>query len=94
MVAEVKASWDQVTQVATLVDLSLNAGAIERCVKTFESCPVDGYDLPLIEAMERRNVLNILTDDGDFAGVPGIRMFTANATVIATARRQNMLQIR
>jgi predicted nucleic acid-binding protein len=94
VVAEVKASWSQVTQVASIVDLNLNVAAVGRCLKTFESCPVDGYDLLLIEAMERRNVLNILTDDSDFAGVSGVRVFTANTTVLATARRQNRLEIR
>ncbi len=94
VVAEVKASWGQVTQIASLVDLNLNSGALERCVKTFDSCPVDGYDLLLIEAMERRNVLNILTDDSDFAGVLGVKVFTANAAVLAGARRQNKLLLR
>jgi hypothetical protein len=89
VVAEVKSSWEQVAQVAKLVDLNLNAAAVERCIRTFENCPVDGYDLLLVEAMERRGVLNILTDDSDFAGVLGMRVFTANAGVLATARRQN-----
>lgn len=91
VVSEVRSSWEQVKQIATLVDLTLNTHAIERCLKTFHECPVDGYDLLLVEAMERRGVLNILTDDSDFASVPGLQVFTANAAVIATARNQNKL---
>jgi predicted nucleic acid-binding protein len=94
VVDEVKASWEQVAQIARLVDLNLNPAAIARCVRNFETCPVDGYDLLLLEAMERRGVLSILTDDSDFAGVPGVRVFTANAGLIATAYRQRKLVAR
>ena len=91
VVEEVRSSWAQVTAIATLVDLTLNTHAIGRCLKTFNECPVDGYDLLLVEAMERRNVMSILTDDSDFATVHGVRVFTANSAVIAAARNQGKL---
>jgi hypothetical protein len=39
-------------------------------------------------------VLQLITDDGDFATVPGIQVFTANRNVINAARSQGKLQTR
>src|ERR1700724_26386 len=35
VVSQVRASWDQITQVARLVDLNLNAHIVGRCVQNF-----------------------------------------------------------
>jgi predicted nucleic acid-binding protein len=91
VVAEVSSSWSQVMDVSQLIDLHLDAAAIARALRTFQTCPVDGYDTLLIEAMTRRGVFNLITDDGDFATVPDVRVYTANAHIISVARRQGRL---
>ena len=40
------------------------------------------------------NGVHILTDDGDFATVPGITVFTANRTIIDAARDCGKLKMR
>jgi len=52
---------------------------------------VDGYDLFLLEAMKNNGVVQIITDDGDFSSVSGIKIFTANLNVIRAARDQGKL---
>lgn len=94
VVAEVKASWDQVKQMATLVDLAVDTQSTERCMNRFLSYPIDGNDLLLVDAMDRKGITNILTDDCDFAALPGVRVFTANSAVLAAARNQQKLTIR
>lgn len=91
VVSEVRASWDQVKQFATIVDFPFNADAIDRCLKAFDDYLIDGYDSLIFHAMDRRGVRSILTDDSDFATIPDVLVFTANAAVIATARNQKRL---
>jgi hypothetical protein len=52
---------------------------------------VDGYDLFILESMRSNGVVQVITDDGDFATVPGIQVFTANRNVIHAARTQGRL---
>jgi hypothetical protein len=44
--------------------------------------------------MKNHGVVQVITDDGDFATVPGIQVFTANRNVISAARSQGKLLIR
>jgi predicted nucleic acid-binding protein len=55
---------------------------------------LDGYDLFILESMKNHEVIQVITDDGDFATVSGIQMFTANRNVIAAAKDQGKLKIR
>ncbi len=60
----------------------------------FQIEKVDGYDLFILESMRNHGVVQVITDDGDFATVPGIQVFTANRNVIAAARNQGKLRSR
>ncbi|MBF0537928.1 MAG: hypothetical protein HQL03_06710 [Nitrospirae bacterium] len=55
---------------------------------------LDGYDLFIIEAMSRASITKVITDDGDFATVAGIEVFTANDNVINAAQSQGRLTTR
>ncbi|MFV9689915.1 MAG: hypothetical protein ACNY01_02980 [Desulfobacteria bacterium] len=55
---------------------------------------LDGYDLFILESMKNHGVVQVITDDGDFATVSGIQVFTANRNVIAAAKNQAKLKIR
>jgi hypothetical protein len=41
--------------------------------------------------MRSHGVVKVITDDGDFATVQGIQVFTANRNVVSTARAQGKL---
>ena len=47
----------------------------------------------MLEIKERHGMMQIITDNGDFATVPGIQVFTANRNV-PTARKHGMLRTR
>jgi predicted nucleic acid-binding protein len=55
---------------------------------------IDGYDLFILESMKHHGVLQVITDDGDFATVSGIQVFTANVRVIHAVGSQGKLLTR
>lgn len=89
--AEVQAVWGQVASMAhplnVMIDPITTNAALTRCL----SEKVDGYDLFILESMKNHGVVQIITDDGDFATVPGIQVFTANRNVILAANAQGKL---
>jgi hypothetical protein len=44
--------------------------------------------------MKNNGIVQIITDDGDFATVAGIQVFTANRTILNAARSHGKLQTR
>ena len=62
--------------------------------KRIKTQKVDGYDLFILELMFRHNILQIITDDGDFATIPGIKVFTSNRRVINAAQQQEKILTR
>jgi predicted nucleic acid-binding protein len=89
--AEVEAACSQILAMGdplqTLIDGAMSESAMNRFVKE----KVDGYDVLILESMLSHGVTQIITDDGDFATVAGIRVFTANKNVISAAQTQGKL---
>ena len=52
---------------------------------------VDGYDAMILETLKRAGQNQIISDDGDFATIAGIQVFTSNPTVLRLARQQGKL---
>lgn len=76
-------SWGEIEALGTpLADVVLSPSSITEAVVLQNEAALDGYDLFLALALKRSNIAGILTDDGDFATVPGIRVFTANRNVL------------
>ncbi|WP_354635934.1 hypothetical protein [Planktothricoides raciborskii] len=94
VVAEIQASWSQVTSIAVSTDITINEATTKTALTRFSTQPLDGYDLLILEAMEKAGIIQVITDDGDYITVPGIRVFTANQNAIAAASNQNKLLIR
>ena len=86
VVAEIESVWSQIDGMSDTITLTVDAGAVSSAVKRFHSHPLDGYDLFILEAMNTAGVIQILTDDGDFAEIPDIVLFTATGRVIDEAR--------
>ncbi len=94
VVSEVQSAWSQVINMAdplaiTIDELTTNA-ALARCLTE----KVDGYDLFMLESMKNHSVVQVITDDGDFATVCGIQVFTANRNIINAAQIQGKLVTR
>jgi len=89
--SEIQAAWGQVTALADPLTITIDALATADALNRFQSEKVDGYDLFFLESMKNHGVVRVITDDGDFATVPGIQVFTANRNVINAARSQGKL---
>lgn len=92
--AEVQAAWGQVTSLADPLALPIDGTTTSNALNRFHTDKVDGYDLFILESMRKHGVVQVITDDGDFATVPDIQVFTANRGVINAARDQGKLQTR
>jgi hypothetical protein len=51
-------------------------------------------DLFILKHIKKHGVVQVIMDDGDFATVAGIQVFTANRNVISAARSQGKLLTR
>jgi len=94
VVSEVAAAWGQVKSMAIPLNLLLNDGVTDGALSRFIKDALDGYDLFFLEAMIKNKVPQFVTDDGGFATVAGIRVFTANQNVIIAAQSQGKLLTR
>ena len=94
VVAEVQSVWSQVCAVADSMEAIVNDSMTAAAASRFAAEAVDGYDLFLLEAAIQTGVLDIITDDGDFCGVTGFRIFTSNPAVLAAAQAQGRLAVR
>lgn len=91
VVAEVNASWASVTSLAQPLNQIISEEIAQHALMRYNTQRVDGYDLFLLEAMSTYGIHQIITDDGDFATVPNIEVYTSNRNVIENARKQKKL---
>ncbi len=94
VVAEIQAVWAQVEGLAESLFLTIDLTATADALNRLQSEKVDGYDLFILETMKKHGIKQVITDDGDFATVPGIQVFTANQNIISAASSQGMIMTR
>ncbi|RUS99176.1 hypothetical protein DSM106972_078780 [Dulcicalothrix desertica PCC 7102] len=96
VVAEVEKCWEQVKDFAVPVNLNVNDETTDAALNRFKTQALDGYDLLILEAISQAGAGNIkvITDDIDYAVVPGIQVFTSRRYIIEEAARQSKLQVR
>lgn len=94
VVAEVQAAWGKVMTMASCVPTTIDEPATAAALTRFQTQPLDGYDLFMLEAVTKAGIIQVLSDDGDYCTVPGIRVFTANDNVVNLARAAGKLLIR
>ena len=87
-------TWADVMSVSTLLDMELSTGFMQSALTLFPSVGLDGYDLFMAEAALAAGMTQIVTDDGDYATVPGLTVFTANQKVIQVAQAAGKLLAR
>jgi hypothetical protein len=86
--AELPAVWGQVKSMASVISVNIDENIVNEFLKRFKNEKVDGYDIFMLECMQKHEIRNIITDDSDFATVSGIQVFTANRGMLAAARKQ------
>ena len=96
VVDEVQSVWRQVEQFAVPANLMVNNQVAQSALTRLETQSLDGYDLFIIEAINRAGAgqVRIITDDQDYVTVNNIQVFTANGNAISNARRLNKLLVR
>lgn len=91
VVTEIQAAWAQVSSLAEPLSVTIDKPTATAALNRLQTEKVDGYDLFILESMRSHGVVQVITDDGDFATVPGIQVFTANRNVINAAFNQGKL---
>lgn len=89
--SEIEIAWSQVISIAASTDITINETLTNAALKRFNTQILDGYDLMILEAMDKAGIDKVITDDGDYVTVPGIKVFTANQNAITSARSQGKL---
>lgn len=79
-------AWKDITTYTHLLDINLNDEYMQKATALFSQVGVDGYDGFTAQLVKQSDMTGILTDDGDFASVGGLTVFTANQYVIKLAR--------
>lgn len=87
-------TWADICNVSTLLDLTMDSAFMQSATTLFPSVGLDGYDLFMAEMALHSGISQIITDDGDFATVPGITLFTANQRVVQDAKAAKKLLVR
>lgn len=94
VVSEIKVAWGQVAMMSSLIETNIDKDAIGDSLIKLQNHPLDGYDLFMLDTIQRSGIMQIITDDGDFATVPDIQIFTANRNVLTAAFKQGKLMTR
>lgn len=93
VVSEVETAWGQVVQMSHCIGLTIHEPTSKDALKDLQQHPMDGYDIFLLQAMKQGKVTKIITDDADFATVPGLEVFTCNLGLISLAKSQGHLKV-
>lgn len=94
IVTLISETWADVLSASTMLDLDMDNDFMRSALTLFPSVGLDGYDLFMAEAALKAGVTQIVTDDGDYATVPGLTIFTANQKVIQAAATAGKLLTR
>jgi predicted nucleic acid-binding protein len=94
VVTAVQTVWRRIKKIAAPIEALIDEATTDAALTRLLTQPVDGYDLFILEAIAKAGVVQVITDDGDFATVPGIQVFTSNQNVILSAQNQGKLLTR
>ena len=88
VIRRIQSACHNIEKIANLVEVTLNYHTTRSLITQIQDSSIDGYDAYILEAMINSGINQIITDDGDFATVAGIIVFTANDGVITAAKSQ------
>ena len=94
VVTEIQDAWAMVKSFAGFIDVLLDEPLTDKVCNDIASAHADLNDLFIVENSIKASVSQIITDDGDFATLAGIWVFTANKNAIQAARDQGKLILR
>ncbi len=91
VVSEIQAAWGLVETMSQTVDIQINKDTTDAALFRLSTQILDGYDLFILESITKAGIVKVITDDGDFATIPNILIFTSNTNILQAARTQGKL---
>lgn len=87
----VQDAWSDISSSSKLLDMNLDSDFMTESLSLFPATQLDGYDLFTAQLAKQSQVNQIITDDGDYATVDGLTIFTANQKIINLASQSGKL---
>jgi predicted nucleic acid-binding protein len=94
VVSEITLAWSQIQTIGIFVETRVTDDFTKEAFGRLTKQLLDGYDALIVETLDRSGIKQLVTDDGDFATIPGIQVFTSNRNVLAQAAKQGRLLTR
>jgi len=91
---KIRRCWLKVKLASQSIDLPIDDTVTDDSLVSLQGYFLDGYDIFFYEAMKSNNTIQIITDDCDFATIPGIQVFTESQGLIAEAIKQGKILTR
>jgi len=91
VVQEISAAWAQVAAMSEPLKVLINEPVTNCALKRLKTEFTDGYDVFILEAIKQCKILQVITDDGDYSSVSGIKLFTAKPEILRVAQQQGKL---
>lgn len=92
VVNEILQASNGISSMSNLLDLNLNSNKNSELLDSLSKQCTDFYDSAYVDLMKNNDIPIILTDDADFASVKGIKVYTANDSLIRQAENQKRLR--
>lgn len=87
----VQDAWSDISSSSKLLNMNLDDSFMSASLKLFPTAELDGYDLFTAQMAMQSQINQIITDDGDFATVAGLTIFTANPKILNLAAKSGKL---
>jgi predicted nucleic acid-binding protein len=91
IIEEINSAWSAVSLATEMLEINVDRSSVDTSLSLISNSMLDGYDVFLAAATKTHGIVNILTDDGDFSSIEGVRLFTANYGVLRAAEKQGKL---
>jgi len=72
VLGEIEGAWVMVKSMASPLEITVCKNLTDSAVNELRNKRVDAYDLFILEAMKKAGVVQVITDDGDFATVADV----------------------
>jgi hypothetical protein len=92
VISEYEVVHQQILANYEIYDCTINTFVLDECVNAFKSNLLDGYDT--LQVVSDRTTISwnaYLTDDGDYACLDNVVVYTANVNIIEKARIKQLL---
>lgn len=91
---KIRRCWLKVKLASKSIDLPIDDTVTDDSLVSLQGFFLDGYDIFFYEAMKSNKTIQIITDDCDFATIPGVQVFTEAQGLIDEAITQEKILTR